>query len=80
MSNAVDRASIGAQLSDWPDWLAPVLVKDLRLALRTPLFLVPFAGIHLAGFLSRCCGICRRNRVEWKFLPFIVEFFAKVAT
>lgn len=52
MSDMGDRALIARRVSDLPDWLGPMLVKELRQALRTPFFLVPFLGIHVAVLIA----------------------------
>ncbi|MEZ5324614.1 MAG: hypothetical protein R3F19_06090 [Verrucomicrobiales bacterium] len=52
MNTATDRVMIGERVGDLPDWLAPVLVMELRQALRTPFFLVPFAGIHAVALVA----------------------------
>ncbi|MGK0186575.1 MAG: hypothetical protein ACI9R3_002358 [Verrucomicrobiales bacterium] len=52
MTRPGDHALIASRVNDLPDWLGPMFVKELRQALRTPLFLVPFAGIHVAAWIA----------------------------
>ncbi len=39
-------ASVHLEKSDFPDWLSPMLVKELRQGLRAPVFVVGFCVIH----------------------------------
>jgi hypothetical protein len=42
-------ASPPGLLDDFPDWVAPVVVKELRQGMRARLFVVPFVAVHLVA-------------------------------
>ncbi|MEZ5324809.1 MAG: hypothetical protein R3F19_07075 [Verrucomicrobiales bacterium] len=50
MSSAAEECNPAARLTDFSDWLSPMLVKELRQGLRTKVFVVAF--IVLQGLLS----------------------------
>ena len=52
MSGPSDRDLIDSRVSELPDWLAPMLVKELRQALRTPFFLIAFVCVHVGALIA----------------------------
>ncbi|MDG2126128.1 MAG: hypothetical protein P8J87_20675, partial [Verrucomicrobiales bacterium] len=40
------------QIDEFPDWLAPMLVKELRQGMRARMFVVPFATIHIVALVG----------------------------
>lgn len=45
-------ATLAPALDDFPDWVDPMVVKELRQGMRARLFLVPFAGIHVLAVVA----------------------------
>ena len=47
------------ELSDFPDWLSPMLVKELRQGLRTRAFVLSLTALHVAMVLILANGLAR---------------------
>jgi hypothetical protein len=45
-------AIVNTRVNELPDWLGPMLVRELRQAMRSPLFLVPFVSVHGVAMIA----------------------------
>ena len=45
-------AIVQARVGDLPDWIGPMSVRELRQALRSPFFLIPFVAVHAVAMIA----------------------------